>query len=220
MKAGHEIAFKPAKTVKEPVKASYAHLNDNWHKKKEFRDEEGAVITAPRNLYTNKPKVGQSGKQCYFGGAIPYKEDEYDLPKEKARKERLAHEAKVQEKPFSQRVPPRATFNKEKEVFGEDVEIKARPPPAKRKPPMEHEVPFKPSNPAKKGHNKTLNKFPEYKENPPKPLVRKVVNEEDKKEDDDRPNFRPTYNLRSKPCQSVATNLKNLKASFPTVFKR
>lgn len=38
---------------------------------------------------------------------------------------------------------------------------------------MTHDVPFKPSNPPKKGYNKTLDKFPEYKEDPLRFAARK-----------------------------------------------
>lgn len=50
-----------------------------------------------------------------------------------------------------------------------------RKPVAKKQPNLVHDAPFKPSNPPKVGHNKTLEKFPEYKENPPKRVTRKVV---------------------------------------------
>lgn len=38
---------------------------------------------------------------------------------------------------------------------------------------MTHEVPFKPSNPPKRGYNKTLDKFPPYVPDPMKVTVRK-----------------------------------------------
>ena len=38
---------------------------------------------------------------------------------------------------------------------------------------MSHDAPFKPSHPPKKGYNRTLDKFPEYKEDPMKEIVRK-----------------------------------------------
>jgi hypothetical protein len=38
---------------------------------------------------------------------------------------------------------------------------------------MKHEMPFKPSNPNKKGILGTLGPFPEYKGDPLKPLTRK-----------------------------------------------
>lgn len=36
--------------------------------KKDFRDADGAVITAPKNFYTTGPKVGKVGKRTYFNG--------------------------------------------------------------------------------------------------------------------------------------------------------
>jgi hypothetical protein len=49
----------------------------------------------------------------------------------------------------------------------------ARKPQEKRAPLIEHDVPFKPSNPAKRGYNRTIDKFPEYKEDPLKEVTRK-----------------------------------------------
>jgi hypothetical protein len=50
--------------------------------------------------------------------------------------------------------------------MGEDIEIPQRKAKSPRSPLMTHDVPFKPSNPSKKGYNKTIAKFPEYKEDP------------------------------------------------------
>lgn len=81
---------------------------------------------------------------------------------------------------------------------------------------MSHEAPFKPANPSKKGYNGTIDKFPEYKEDPMRVAVRKK--EDDKKED--RPSWKSTYKKKSTPCQSVSTNYRNLKSEFPSVFRR
>ena len=80
----------------------------------------------------------------------------------------------------------------------------------------DHERPFKPSNPPKKGNHCTISKFPEYRENPPKETVRvrPVEGQEDP------PRWRMTTNSYSKPTPSVVTNMKNMKASFPSVFAR
>ena len=51
--------------------------------------------------------------------------------------------------------------------------------------------------------------------NPPRELKRKIKNEED---EEDRPRFKLTYNLRSRPCPSVATNFRNLKSAYPAAF--
>ena len=79
---------------------------------------------------------------------------------------------------------------------------------------MEHDKPFKPSHPGKIGYNKSLSPFPKYMEDPFKHVTRKMEEEEEK------PKFKPTHTVKSRPTPSVQTNMRNLKASFPTVFKR
>jgi hypothetical protein len=51
--------------------------------------------------------------------------------------------------------------------------------------------------------------------NPPKELKRKVIVEG---EEEDRPRFKLTYNGVTRPTPSVATNFRNLKASYPMAF--
>lgn len=140
--------------------------------------------------------------------------DDFNAPKKLANKERADAKIKEQEKPFSQRAKHTTTFNNPKGVYGEDIAIPERPAPPKREPAMQHDKPFKPSHPPRCGYNRTFNKYPEYKENPLKPTTRKapVENEPAK--------FKPTYNDRSRPTPSVATNIRNLKASFPSAFRR
>lgn len=66
-------------------------------------------------------------------------EDDYNRPRELAKKERLYHESKLQDKPFSQRVKPQGEFNTTEAVYGEDVAIPHKKPAPKRKPGIEHE---------------------------------------------------------------------------------
>ena len=82
----------------------------------------------------------------------------------------------------------------------------------------EHERPFRPSHPPKKGiHNyTTLGKFPNYMENPPMETVR-IKPDENAEE---RPRFKMTTNSFTRPTPSIVTNMKNLKTSFPSVFAR
>lgn len=89
--AGHETDFKPAKTIQDKVKAPYEHLKEIDEKKKNYRDEEGAVITAPRNFTTNNLKKGQVGPQTYFEGKFVYMEDDYNRKKALATNERKTH---------------------------------------------------------------------------------------------------------------------------------
>ena len=80
----------------------------------------------------------------------------------------------------------------------------------------EHDKPFRPSNPPKKGYNKSIGRFPDYKENPPKELtrVRPVEGYEPP------PRFKMTTNYLSRPTPSVATNMKNMRSAFPSVFRK
>jgi hypothetical protein len=80
-KAGHDIAFKPAKVVRDkPYTAAYEHLNDNVEVKKSFRDAEGAVVTAPKNFYTTPAKLGKVGKRTFFNGQPEHMADDYLYP--------------------------------------------------------------------------------------------------------------------------------------------
>jgi hypothetical protein len=65
--------------------------------------------------------------------------------------------------------------------------------------------------------NCTLGSFPNYKENPPKALTRKRPVEG---EEDNGPKFKLTHHYKTRPTPSVVTNMRNLKASFPSVFRR
>lgn len=87
-KAGHDLAFKPAKHVREKYyKASYEHMTDRVEVKKNYRDPDGHVITEPKNFYTNPPKKGRVGKRTFFNGQVEHIPDNYNWPKEVATKE-------------------------------------------------------------------------------------------------------------------------------------
>ena len=126
----------------------------------------------------------------------------------------MAGDALMQEKPFSQKVRRTELFNTNKATIGEDRPYPAREPRKKTPPLMEHDKPFKPSNPPKIGYNKSLSPFPKYMEDPFKHVTRRM------EEEDEKPKFKPTHNSKTRPSPSVQTNMRNLKASFPSVFKR
>lgn len=211
---GHEMNFKPAKTVQRKVKADFDHLTDHVEIKKSRKGPDGAVIIEPRNFLTNPPKKGEVGKGTTFAGKIEHMPDQYDRKKEIARKEREEHEKKVQDKPFSQMAKKKETFATVKDAYGEDRVYPQRKQADKRKPLMEHDAPFKPSNPPKRGYNKTLDRFPEYKADPMKVVIRKKTPEADERK------WRPSHNTKSMPVGSVTTNYKNLKTEFPSIFRK
>ena len=150
--------------------------------------------------------------------------DEYDRKKELASKDLEESKKKMQEKPFSQRIKPSSTFNTIEEAYGEEgLTFKKKKPTRVPKPQVEHTGPFRPSNPPKKGVvDKTLAKFPEYEDdkraredpNFGKPKQKKV------KKDDDRPSWKPNTFVKSKPSPSVATNMRNIRASMPAMMRR
>ena len=216
---GNEKPFRPQTNVKERIyRASYEHMTDYVDIQKNYRSDENPreVVTMPPNIRTNPIKKGQHGKQVTFGGTIPYMEDDYNRPKYFAAAEREYHYSKLQDKPFSQRAKKTDTFNTHKQILEENPPIPHRAPKPKTAPAIEHDKPFKPSNPPKKGYNKTLAKFPVYQEDPKKPVTRKVPIEGE----DEKPKFKPTHNSKSRPTPSVATNLRNMKTAFPSVFRR
>ena len=65
------------------------------HIVKNFKDEEGNVMVAPRNIVTNPIKVGRVGKQTTLGGVIKHIGDDYDAGKKLANKEREYHMSKL-----------------------------------------------------------------------------------------------------------------------------
>lgn len=87
-KGGHDYKFKPAKTVPERYyKAPYAHETDRVEVKKKVRDEDGNVITAPRNFYTNPNKKGITAKGTTFNKFPEHMADDYNYPRTVAKKE-------------------------------------------------------------------------------------------------------------------------------------
>jgi hypothetical protein len=195
--------------------------------KKDFKDEEGAVKIGPKNITIIPCKLGKVGKNVLIGDKIPYIEDDYNIGKKLAKKELEYHQSMVQEKPFSQKAKHTPMFNTYRQVYEENPKIPER---KKIEPVVElnaegepkdplHDKPFKPSHPNKKGVIKgTLEKFPAYIPDPPVEKKRKVVVEGE--EEEVPPGFKVTYRYKSRPQPSVATNIRNLKASYPTAFAR
>ena len=84
----HDHAYKPAKTVKERYyTASYGHMNERVEVKKDYRDADGNVVTAPKNFYTMPPKKGINGKRCFFNPFPDAIVDDFNWPSKVARKE-------------------------------------------------------------------------------------------------------------------------------------
>ena len=224
--AGHDKNFVTAKLVNginggqansHNIKPSYPYMPLGPGPKKNFRDEEGDVKIAPKNITTIPIKFGQVGKNVFIGEKIPYIEDDYNIKKKLAKKEMEYHQSMVQEKPFSQKAKHTDTFNSFRQVYEENPMIPARKvavvpvlEEGAEKPDELHDKPFRPSHPSKKGAIKgVLEKFPAYLPDPPVEKKRKVIVEG---EDDSIVGFKATYRNKTRPTPSVATNFRNLKS--------
>lgn len=81
LKAGHDQKFKPAKMIHEKVKNNipYNYIEQKPQERKNYRDAEGAVITAPNNFVTTNIKKGKVGKGTTFDGMIPHLPEDPDV---------------------------------------------------------------------------------------------------------------------------------------------
>lgn len=89
-------AFRPAKHVRLSHNSAYDHLTDYKEIKKNYRNEDGDVVTCPANILTSNPKVGNcTMKQASFGGMAEHKPDDYNAAKKLARAELDYHLSKL-----------------------------------------------------------------------------------------------------------------------------
>lgn len=171
LKAGHERDFKKAITNERLYRASYEYKEEQqFGQKKKKTDENGDVIVENRNFYTSPPKGGVVGKGTTFGGILEHAADVYEVHKLIAKKELAYHNTKIQDKAFCPRPKHTEYFNKPRDVLEEEprmkdhklkVDLDAGKEPV-------HDKPFYRGMIPKKGNKGTIDKFPEYVEDPPK----------------------------------------------------
>jgi len=174
LKAGHEVKFKPAKQVPERVKNNmpYKYMEQKPDDKKNYRDAEGAVITAPNNFVTCNLKKGTVGKGTTFGGTIKHLPEDPDAQKKAVLTEIAYHKSKLPEdgKAFSSMAKRLryGVFNNPEKVYGGPSLAITRNSKSQAFLTAEiHEgVSFRPAGPGKK--KKTLGKFPSFMADPPK----------------------------------------------------
>eukprot|EP00357_Protocruzia_adherens_P037001 CAMPEP_0115026734 /NCGR_PEP_ID=MMETSP0216-20121206/34958_1 /TAXON_ID=223996 /ORGANISM="Protocruzia adherens, Strain Boccale" /LENGTH=279 /DNA_ID=CAMNT_0002401937 /DNA_START=28 /DNA_END=863 /DNA_ORIENTATION=+ len=158
----HDVAFKPGGALKN-IRGSnlhespYPHMGGDKTTKKMYKDPEGGVITGPKNFLT-------SGKGKSFWDYPEYLSDDYDNKRklELAQKRREAE--KFQEKPFKSMTITKGQFADNIHTFGEDEKVpktrKTLKEPLINK--IDHDKPFRPSNPGKSGKVQTFSSFPKY----------------------------------------------------------
>jgi len=210
-KMKHEAEFKPANGPKtDPFNALFKHEPEFHEKKKNYRGPDGKVIIPNKNILTNPPKYGHGDSTIghLLSKGYKHQPDPYNRPQELLAKEREEHKKKLQEAPFRSVSPGNNLFVTTKKTFGKDEKVlqPGQPKPRGALPKL-HENPFRPSNPSKVGYNKTISKFPEYKPDPIKIAVRKVVDPASKK-DPYKPNNTADF---IRPTPSISLNKANLK---------
>lgn len=108
-------------------------------------------------------------------------------------------------------------FNKARQVYEEEPRLPEKKTREFVRNEAEHDRAFRPANPSKRGNHQTIAKFPEHKADPPTEKKRVIAKEGDPEAP---PGWKATYAKRTRPTPSVATNFRNLKASYPSAFAR
>ena len=106
MAAGHERVFSPSKIVKLDYTPAYKHQPEKVHIQINKKDEEGFIITEPRNFATSPHRPGRHGPGTSFAGHTPFMKDAYERPDNLRKAELKYHHsalAKLGDKPFSPR---------------------------------------------------------------------------------------------------------------------
>jgi len=223
-----EMMFKPPGKVKYSInKLGYEYiphqsdLRDPQAMHDKYKD-----YTAPKNFFTSPLKKGGGGvltPGVLFGDGDERKlyehlPDDYDAPRKKRAAELEYHRSKLQETAFKSMCYGNRPFFSDSESFQCD---QPRGIPREKK--VEnlgaypHEMPFKPSHPAKKGLMGTMEPFPEHIPDPaPQPPGRKPPPAEDAP-----PSWRAGAPRQvTNPMPSVATCLRNLRSEHPRSFVR
>lgn len=237
---GHEKDFAPAKTVthaKKTTLASHVYIPDPPVPKKSRKLPDGeGVLTENPNFLTNPMKKGVlHGKKGQRGPYFDmpetlgnkYIESDYNIEKKILREELADHQSKLQEAPFyplarqtkNKKRFYHGTFNNPMDVIGP---IGTAPLPEKKVAPPEpnchaDDPPFRPfgTNTNNKRVHDTFSKFQGCNQG-----ALNVVKRKPPPPDDAPPSFKMTHNQKGVPITSIATNTRNLKASYPQFFRK
>jgi hypothetical protein len=174
-----EGPFKPAGPF-DPGYSSYPHEASEVYKKKNFRDAEGAVVLPPKNIIARPLKIGNAGStpNLTFGSYPAITNEPYERKRLMEIEDRKRKAAKnLHEKAFRGISHGDRNFANLVQTFGKTEMPPRSPSRPVSVPVVEHDHPFKPANPSKKGiYDMTIGRFPEYKEGrdgkkPPRPVT-------------------------------------------------
>lgn len=202
-------------------KLPYEHMTNYVVKDRNYKDEDGKVKIEPRSFVTGPPKKGNPATTpgvLFQEAHYEHMPDPYDNGKMLARKEIEDHNKKLQDgKAWKPMVGQSEPFNDIEKTYGTELKFKEKKPAPKPKPQVQHDRPFRPSNPVKKGKSgaETFEIFPEW--NPEKQFTQK---KKQPKVDNEKGSWKPTYNKQTRPTPSVTTFNKNIRSEFGSMLGR
>ncbi|EGR34901.1 hypothetical protein IMG5_001300 [Ichthyophthirius multifiliis] len=223
-KIKQDQVFKPPSGYKTIINSAFKHENEDVYNKKNYRDADGKVLTQSKNITTNPSSKLQSKH-------YPHLPDQYERQRQLRIQEMKKHQELLGEKAaFRSTVFGRRNFFNDKKTFGEEgLNLKKRPQTNIKFNIINHDAPFKPSNPNKrvfiyiikkificyKGWNGTLSKFPEYKPNGEKQAKRQFMIKE---KDPFKPKYcgeltRPTPTISCHPL-NIRKDIMNGRVAF------
>jgi len=182
----HNQPFKPSADLPSKLRASYEYVSDPLQPNK--------IGTVPKNFVTTGLKKGYGNTTYGHLFSQPRHEtDPFDNPKALDSMERMEHANKIRSGPFF-------TTSSKRDHFTSNIRLYRDPPgmsagQSKKAVSMTTLKPFLRTDLPRKGYDCTINKFPEYVEQPPQDLPLGPSPKEGK--------WRSTYKEVSMPSPSV-----------------
>lgn len=223
-----EACFKPAGVVKHSINklgVEYVpHATGNEDPKEKYAKYKDH--TPLRNLVTSPLRKGGGGVLTPgvlfgFGEEMRFPEhmaDDFDAARKLRMKELEYHKTKMQEQPFRPGSYGNGTFDSYIDAYHYDQPYGIpREERVIQIAKANHEMPFRPSNPSKKGYQSCMTPFPEHIPDPvPEPARRQP-----KSDGEEKTPWRPKMpDLVSNPQPTVVCNLRNLRRENPHRFVR
>jgi len=182
----HKQAFKPSADVPSRLRAPYEYVSDPIEP-----TEAGNV---PKNFVTTGLKKGYGNTTYGHLFSQPrYHVDPYDYPREADCKERAQHANRIRSGAFYNTFKKRDHFTTNHRLYRDPPGMSRRPIQSAKGPRFQ---PFLRSDLPRNGYNCTINRFPEYTEQPPvEPALGQSQGKEGK--------WRVPYRELSKPSPSI-----------------
>jgi hypothetical protein len=209
IKKVHDNVWKPAANVDEPS-SLFPHEASDRHVIVSRRLSDGSVRTNPKNFLTSPPRKGEAAVTpgVLLGPIYEHLTDEYDRKMKTARDDAKKSRARRHGGPFYSMDAGNNTFNPDESIYGGKFEMKE----SKRLKTLSgtnHDRPFYPANPSKKGS--TIGPYPEHVPDPLRPILKGKPNENTP--------WKVTVVERSKPTPSIVSQISNLRNDFPILRK-